>query len=69
MKGVEVGIFAKIKRDEIKFSLRSNEFVNVSEIAAKFGGGGHKRASGVSFKIPYDEAVEKLLKAIENEIR
>ncbi|UKI37722.1 MAG: DHHA1 domain-containing protein [Clostridiales bacterium] len=69
VKGVEVGIFAKIKRDEIKFSLRSNEFVNVSEIAAKFGGGGHKRASGVSFKIPYDEAVEKLLKAIENEIR
>ena len=69
VKGVEVGIFAKIKRDEIKFSLRSSEFVNVSEIAAKFGGGGHKRAAGVSFKIPYDEAVEKLLKAIENEIR
>lgn len=68
IKGVEVGVFAKIKRDEIKFSLRSNKFANVSEIAAKFGGGGHKRAAGVSFKLPYDEAIEKLLRAIENEI-
>ena len=69
IKGIEVGVFAKIKRDEVKFSLRSNEFANVAEIAAKFGGGGHKRAAGVSFEIPYDEAIQKLLKAIEDEIR
>lgn len=68
VKGAEVGIFAKIKRSEIKISLRSNEYIDVSHIAAKFGGGGHKRAAGVSFDVSYDEAIDKLLKAIGNEI-
>ena len=61
VKGVEVGIFAKIKRDEIKFSLRSNEFVNVSEIAAKFGGGGHKKAAGCTIKGASFEEAEQMV--------
>lgn len=69
VKGVEVGIFAKIKRDEVKVSLRSNKYFDVSKIAAMFGGGGHKRASGISFHISFGEIIEKLLKAIENEIK
>jgi oligoribonuclease NrnB/cAMP/cGMP phosphodiesterase (DHH superfamily) len=42
--------------DRRVFSLRSDKddpkAVDVSEIAAQFGGGGHKNASGFSFKLP-----------------
>lgn len=70
IKGVEVGVFVKIKKDEIKVSLRSNKYIDVSKIAALFGGGGHVRASGVSFyDTSFDDVCEKLIKAIENEIK
>lgn len=70
IKGVEVGMFIKIRKDEIKVSLRSNKYINVSEIAASFGGGGHVRAAGVSFfDTSFEDVCEKLIKAIENEIK
>ncbi len=51
IEGVEVGIFIKEKeRNEIKVSFRSNKYVDVSKIALKFGGGGHKHASGCVMK-------------------
>ena len=44
--GVDAAAFFYEKRKgEIKASMRSNEAVNVSEIAVKFGGGGHVRAT------------------------
>lgn len=40
------------------FSLRSSEDgIDVAEIAAAYGGGGHKHASG--FRVPFDQLVEK----------
>ena len=49
----------------IKVSLRSlDDKIDVSKIAAVFGGGGHKRASGCSFRVPVDEAKKQLLKAV-----
>lgn len=47
IEGVEVSIFAR--EDEagtFKISMRSNEYVNVSDICLMFGGGGHIRAAG-----------------------
>ncbi len=38
------------EKDITRFSLRSNGKVNVAKIAEKFGGGGHKAASG--FRLP-----------------
>ncbi len=71
IEGVDIGICFKEKEDGIfKASLRSSEKINVSEIAAKFGGGGHKRAAGCSFSCPLEEAekdlVEKCAEAIKN---
>jgi nanoRNase/pAp phosphatase (c-di-AMP/oligoRNAs hydrolase) len=44
------------------FSLRSaNDGLDVSEIAAKFGGGGHKHASG--FRLAFDD-LHKLANAL-----
>ncbi|MDP2695979.1 MAG: DHHA1 domain-containing protein [bacterium] len=46
-----MGIVWRQKSDGYKtFSLRSNGGVDVAKLAAKFGGGGHKRASGFSVK-------------------
>jgi len=60
--GVEVGIMFKLITDkEVRVSLRSNKYVDVSAVARKFGGGGHVRASGVTFYDGMEDAREKLL--------
>ena len=47
IEGVEVSIFLHQREDKTyKISLRSNEYVNVSDIAILFGGGGHIKAAG-----------------------
>lgn len=46
-KGVICSVFQyQTGPDEYKFSLRSSEDLNVNEVAAVFGGGGHARAAG-----------------------
>ena len=52
----------------IKVSFRSmDDRIDVAKIASKFGGGGHKRASGCSFRIPMEDAKKQLLDGIEEE--
>ena len=44
---VELSIlYIEEKNGKIKVSLRSKNFIDVSKIAIKFGGGGHKRSAG-----------------------
>lgn len=63
--GVEVGIMFKlIGENETRVSLRSNKYVDVSMVARKFGGGGHVRASGITFYESFEAAKEKLLKEL-----
>jgi len=66
VKGVEVGVLiTEIVKGTVKVSLRSDSIVNVSEIAAKFGGGGHIRASGITLKDKDINTVkEELIKEI-----
>lgn len=47
IEGVEVSIFLReLKKGGYKVSLRSNDYVNVSDICLMFGGGGHIKAAG-----------------------
>jgi len=50
VEGVEVGAVIKEIKEmgggEFKISLRSNEYVDVAQIAKQYGGGGHMRAAG-----------------------
>lgn len=63
--GVEVGILFKEKAPgEIKVSFRSKNYVNVSDIAQSFGGGGHVRASGCTIK----DSMENAKKMVINEV-
>ncbi len=67
IEGVEVAItLQERKPNEIKASLRSSGDVNVSEICAVFGGGGHQRASGATF---FDENFEEIKQKLLNEIK
>ena len=63
IEGVEVSIFLREDEDgTYKVSLRSNDRVDVSEVAKVFDGGGHSRAAGCTVSFPLNEAIEKLIK-------
>jgi phosphoesterase RecJ-like protein len=50
--------------DFYKFSLRSFGDDNVQQVAATFGGGGHKNAAGGSISAPLAEAKARLIQAV-----
>ena len=63
IEGVEVSIFLREEeKDEYRVSLRSNSYVNVSDIAEVFDGGGHAHAAGLTIKDKLDVAVKRLIK-------
>lgn len=62
IQGVMVGLlFKEIKRGEVKISWRSREPVDVSVMAAEFGGGGHARAAGCTLFGTLADAISKVL--------
>jgi phosphoesterase RecJ-like protein len=60
-EGVEVAALFKAFDGEIRVSLRSDGRVNVQAAAARLGGGGHFRASGLTFA----GSLEAAFKAVE----
>ena len=64
IRGVEVGVFLREDEPDVfKISIRSRGFVDVSEVATKFEGGGHKNAAGGTVRAPLEEAKQKILEA------
>lgn len=61
IEGVEVSIFVYEKEKGFKASLRSNDYVNVSEICIMFGGGGHIKAAGTSMNLPLEESKKAII--------
>jgi len=69
IRGVEVGIVVREKTDgTVKASLRSKTFVDVSQIASKFGGGGHIRAAGFTSNKEIVEVKKDIVDCIRGEI-
>jgi phosphoesterase RecJ-like protein len=63
--GVEVGIlFMEQPRGGVKVSLRSRSRVDVARVAAQFGGGGHRLASGATISASLDEVRARILEAV-----
>lgn len=63
---VEVGVFIKEKdMKESRVSLRSKNYVDVREIAEKFGGGGHLRAAGCTVEGSIQEAMQLIINEID----
>jgi len=64
IEGVEISIFlhgVDNKPNGYKVSLRSKDYVNVSDICIMFGGGGHPRAAGAFITGTIDQIKEKIL--------
>lgn len=62
IRGVETAVLLKEYPDgKIKVSMRAKSRMNVAEIAAEYGGGGHIRAAGYTLLMSVEEA-EKLVK-------
>ena len=52
-----------------RISLRSNKYVNVSEVALIFGGGGHSKAAGCTAEnLTPEEIKEKLVQEIKHQL-
>jgi bifunctional oligoribonuclease and PAP phosphatase NrnA len=63
--GVDVAVlFLELGPQETKVSLRSRSSIDVNEIAQRFGGGGHRAASGVRFRGPLAAAEPAILEAV-----
>lgn len=63
IEGVEVSIFLReVDDNSYKISLRSNDYVNVSDICLLFNGGGHIRAAGGTINgLPFKKAKDKII--------
>lgn len=65
IEGVEIGIlFKELRTNEIKLSWRSSVNVDVSKLAAYFGGGGHARAAGCTLNGPVKKVVNDVLRFV-----
>ena len=67
IRGVLVCAFVEEMPDgKVRLSLRSKDSsVNVCEICAQFGGGGHALAAGARTRGPLQDAVVRLLEAAQ----
>ena len=61
VEGVEISIFLYELDKGFKASLRSNNYVNVSDICLLFNGGGHIRAAGCTMPYTLEESKERIL--------
>lgn len=67
--GVDISvIITEVQAQNYKLSFRTSEGVNAHYIAAKFGGGGHKNASGCRLKGEFEEVIDRVLKACRDEL-
>lgn len=73
IKGVKVAAFieeiSQDPKNRIRASLRSKDArINVSEIACRFGGGGHPMAAGLRMPGPLDKACETIVTALKEAV-
>ena len=67
--GVEVSILLREKQNGYKVSLRSNYYVNVSDVCVTFGGGGHIKAAGCDIQGSLEEVKEKIISEVKKHIK
>jgi phosphoesterase RecJ-like protein len=70
LKGVEVSALLYETRDgKVKLGLRSRERVDVNAVARKFGGGGHRLASGAKLEVTLSRAAEMADAAVMEQLQ
>ncbi len=69
VEGVEVSIFIYEKDNGFKASLRSSEYVNVSDVCSVFGGGGHIKAAGATLNMTFEEAKKSIINEVTKKLK
>ena len=65
---VAVVYMREVGENQFRASLRSKGDINVAKVAEKFGGGGHKNASGLSIDGDWDEKERELVEALKDAV-
>ena len=66
IRGVEAGVLMTRMSDNlVRVSLRSKNALDVSAVAASFGGGGHRRAAGLRSDLPLPVLKEQIVLHVE----
>lgn len=66
VQGAEVSLFFReMPTGKLRVSLRARAPWDVSVVAAKFGGGGHRLASGCTMEGPLETAEQTLVSAVQ----
>lgn len=66
IEGVEVAVMVReTARGTLKASLRSKQFIDVAALAARFQGGGHRRAAGCTLAGDLEQAAGRLVAAAQ----
>lgn len=69
IKGVEVGVFLReLEPEGVKVSFRSKNEVNVAKVAKALGGGGHDHAAGCELNCSLEEAIDKIINLLAQEM-
>jgi phosphoesterase RecJ-like protein len=68
LAGVRVAVLFEEAPEGIRVSIRARDGVRANIIAEALGGGGHPAAAGCTVLEPMDEAVRRVLEAIEREL-
>lgn len=67
--GVEVAIsFYEEDDGSVRVGFRSNRWADVAQLAANFGGGGHRRAAGCRLPGPLAEVVREVVTYVEGQV-
>lgn len=67
IEGVEVSVFIRQREDDenlYKVSMRSNDYVNVSDVCLMFSGGGHEKAAGAIVQGDIEQVKQKVMNEI-----
>lgn len=69
IEGVEVSVFLRETKQGFRVSLRSNDYVNASDVCLHFNGGGHIRAAGCTIFGTLEQAKEKIINEVKKHIK
>lgn len=69
-EGSQIAVFLREREDGVKLNIRSRGGVSAQAVAVRLGGGGHVPAAGATLRgVTLEQAYQKVLSTVEEELR